>query len=124
MEKNPPPDTIEAQDFENMEVLRVPVTSIKTPFFLPSFAKILTEILTSHGVQVKIERGYSLIVFPKGSYKTEMLPRTHDEKYKIVLPDGFELFEVKRRNEEYSYLQIDTDKLSIEQQHILKRGKL
>lgn len=106
--------------FENMQVMRVAVKSLKTPLFLPSFAEVLTEILMSHGIAVKVEIGCHLILFPEGTYKAELLPRTHDEKYKIVLPDGFELLEIRRRFQEYSYLQIDPEQLSSEQQAALK----
>jgi hypothetical protein len=106
--------------FEHVEVTRSPVTSLKTPPFTQSFAEVLTKIFASHGIQVKIEIGCYIVTFPEGTYKTEMLPRTHDEKYKIVLPDKFELLEIRRLFAEYSYLQIDTDQLSPEQQSALK----
>jgi hypothetical protein len=109
--------------FEGVQTIKEPVTSIKTPVFQHTFAATLTAIFKSHGIRIQVEIGCYIVTFPEGTYKTELLPRTHDEKYKIVLPDGFEILEVKRLFQEYSYIQIDIEQLSPEQQAALRIKK-
>ena len=107
------------QHFESIEVMRMPVEAIKAPLFVPALKALIEEILTAHGAALTvvpeivrdgrlIQAGHALIAFPQGTYRCELLPRTHDEKYRLIFPDGYALLEVCQRGSHYSFLQFDT----------------
>ncbi len=106
--------------FESIEVKQLAVTTLKTALFRPSFAEMMTEILTLHSVTIEVKEEYCLIVFSEVTYKTGVLPRTQAERYTITLPDGFELHESKMRANPYSYLQLDINRLLPLQQEALR----
>jgi uncharacterized protein (DUF1330 family) len=118
--------------FDRIEVVRTPVCEIRTPPFVPSYKELIKEILTAHGAEIAeiaeitrngqvVRAEHIVISFPDGTYRSELLPRTHDEKYRIVFPDGYSILEIGRRGCPYSYLQFDTLKgLNPEQVNRLK----
>jgi hypothetical protein len=116
-----PPTKAQIQSyFASIELKREPVTTITTPPFLPSFDALFLEILMAHTIRIDKRTGEYLLHFPEGTSKTEILPRTLDERYRIVLPDGFELQEVRHRGATYSYLTCAAAVLTPEQQCRMK----
>ena len=106
--------------FESIELKREEVTTIVTPPFLPAFAEAFIDILTAHNIRVDDRTSVCYVTFPAHTTKTELLPRTYDERYRILLPDGFELCEVRRRGQNYSYLHCDAATLTPEQRRRLQ----
>ena len=118
--------------FDSIEVICIPVREIRTPPFIPALDQLIKEILTSHGAEVVeiaevvkdgqlVRAGHVIITFPEGSYRSEVLPRTLDDKYYIVLPDKYRIFEICRRDSLLSFLRFDMFKsLTPDQQERLK----
>jgi hypothetical protein len=64
--------------------------TIRIPPFMPALlAPVLTEILKTHGVQITLVNNELEIVFPEQTRQLEMLPRVHDTRYQLTLPDGY-----------------------------------
>ena len=69
------------------------------------------EILLQHGCTMD-EKGHeeTLITFPEGTLRQEIWPRTANERYRILLPDGQELRQVFDRFQGISQLFIVLNK--------------
>jgi hypothetical protein len=105
--------------FDSIYVSHTPVHEIKTLLFIPAFDELIKDILTSHGALLVeepeiikngrlLQMAHIAITFPEGTYRSELLPRTHDERYRIVFPDGYDLLELCRRDSPFSYLRFDS----------------
>jgi hypothetical protein len=62
------------------------------------------EIMRKHGCTLEERPDKCIIFFPEGTTKTEIYPRTMQSRYRIVLPDGYELREAYDRYREVSLL--------------------
>ncbi len=71
---------------------------------LPFEVEEAKEIIRKHGCIVEEYPDKYIIIFPEGTTKTEIYPRTMQERYRIVLPDGYELREAYDRYREVSLL--------------------
>ena len=72
----------------------------------PLFSEPRT-LMIEHGCMVLDQPdGKCVITFPEGTYEHEIFPRTLCERYRILLPDGFEMREVYDRFQEISQLYI------------------
>jgi hypothetical protein len=75
---------------------------------ISSLVKRLTEdaieLLRLHGCTVTVKAKEVLVQYPEGSIQYELFPRTHEPRYAIVLPDGFELLEMQVINSHYKGL--------------------
>ena len=61
-------------------------------------------IMQKHGCKLEEHPSECIIFFPEGTTKTEIYPRTRQARYRIVLPDGYELREVYDPYREISLL--------------------
>jgi hypothetical protein len=60
--------------------------------------------MRKHGCTIEERPNKWIIFFPEGTTKTEIYPRTMQPRYRIVLPDGYELREACDRYREVSLL--------------------
>jgi hypothetical protein len=67
----------------------LPVTRITYPPFKKELAKEIIKMLESHGCRVDVLGEAYIVIFPDGTMKREIYPRTQCERYKVILPDGF-----------------------------------
>lgn len=69
------------------------------------------EILRLHGCTL-CDKGCEMtsVIFPEGTHRQEIWPRTLNERYRIVLPDGQELRQVFDRFQVISQLFIVLEK--------------
>jgi hypothetical protein len=61
-------------------------------------------IMQKHGCKLEEHPDECIVFFPEGTTKIEIYPRTRHPRYRIVLPDGYELREVYDRYQEISLL--------------------
>src|SRR6266852_4810629 len=62
------------------------------------------EIIRKHGCTLEEHPDKCIIIFPEGTTKTEIYPRTLQSRYRIVLPGGYELREIYDPYREASFL--------------------
>ena len=77
---------------------------------LPGIRPEAKQYLEQHGCMIAEERGLVLVMYPEGTTKREMYPRTAYERYRVQLPDGTELREahaLHREGESCLYLLED-----------------
>ncbi len=70
-----------------------PVTTLIVPPFDPTIEVSVSKLLEEHRCSVKKEQGAFTVTFPVGTWKKELFPRTACERYRITLPDGFQLLQ-------------------------------
>jgi hypothetical protein len=70
------------------------VSCIKTPPFSGVYADAVRETLHRHGCIIEEYKEYVLVTFPTGTRKRASHLQTLHERYRIVLPDGYELREI------------------------------
>jgi len=68
------------------------------------FEEEAKEIMLKHGCTLEEHPNECIIIFPEGTTKTEIYPRTMQSRYRIILPDGYELREIYDRYREISLL--------------------
>ena len=78
------------------------------------------QVLLNHGCTIDGNGPECTVIFPEGTTRAEIYPRTYQTRFRLVLPDGAELREVDVR-EDRNYLQIVLDSLPSEEQEHLKR---
>jgi excisionase family DNA binding protein len=77
--------------FAALPVPTLPAESIVLRGMFPAARRYLEE----HGCAIVEENGAITVMYPTGTTRTEILPRTMCERYRIVLPDGTELQEAR-----------------------------
>ena len=87
-------DAILPQATDNIVVRWHTVSSIKTPPFSGVYADVVRETLRQHGCTIEEHREYVLVTFPPDTRKRASHLQTLQERYRIVLPDGYELLEI------------------------------
>jgi len=92
--------TMNEQSLRHITAPTCPLHQLTTPP-LEEKAK---EIMLRHGCSVEEHPNECIIFFPAGTTKTEILLRTMNPRYRIKLPDGYELREVYDRHLEVSLL--------------------
>jgi hypothetical protein len=85
------------------------VSSIKTPPFSGVYADVVRETLRRHGCSIQEHQEYVLVTFPAGTRKRASHLQTLQERYRIILPDGYELYEICSINRELSVLALFAD---------------
>lgn len=48
-------------------------------------------MLEDHGYTIEVKGDTYVVMFPEGTKRKEIYPRTQCEKHRIILPDGFQL---------------------------------
>ena len=73
------------------------VSIIRTPPFSGIYADIVRETLRLHNCDVTEHQDHVIVTFPAGTRKRASHLQTLYERYRIVLPDGYELYEIHLR---------------------------
>jgi hypothetical protein len=69
--------------------------------------EIVSIFLRNHGCSIEqISRQEDRLIYPAGSTRQELFPRTSDIRYKVLLPDGVELREIERRGHQQNSLLV------------------
>jgi hypothetical protein len=89
------------QNFDYPIAPTYPLHQLTTPFLEGEEPK---EIIRKHGCRLEEHPNECIIFFPEGTTKTEIYPRTRQARYRIILPDGYELREVYDLYREISLL--------------------
>ena len=71
---------------------------------LPFEVEEAKESIRKHGCTIEERPNKCIIFFPEGTTRTEIYPRTMQSRYRILLPDGYELREMYDRYREVSLL--------------------
>jgi hypothetical protein len=86
------------QTTNNVPVRWFAVSTLKTPPFSGVYADIVRRTLRQHGCVIEEHQEYVLVTFPPGTRKRASRLQTFHERYRIVLPDGYELYEIYMRH--------------------------
>ena len=78
----------------------LPLRQLTTPPLLEE-AK---EMIKQHGCEIVEHADYCVVTFPEGTRRAEIFPRLYNERYIIMLPDGFQIREMFERCQEQSLL--------------------
>lgn len=78
----------------------VPARQLKTPPMIDEAKKVLRE----HGCVIVEDGEHCVVTFPEATVRREVFPRLYNERYTIMLPDGFQIREMYDRCQEYSLL--------------------
>ena len=79
--------------FAALSVPTLPADSLVLRDMLPA----ARQYLEKHGCVIVEENEGVKIIYPVGTTRTEILPRTMCERYRVMLPDGTELQEAHSR---------------------------
>lgn len=66
-----------------------------TPVRVPELDPRLRVMLEEHHCTIEEDQEWFIVTYPQGTTKQEWYPRTADVRFKILLPDGFEILEVE-----------------------------
>ena len=64
-----------------------PITQVKTRIEV----ELVRVVLTQHGCRIEGQGPECTVLFPEGTTRQELYPRTYESRFRILLPDGFEL---------------------------------
>src|SRR5437868_2696631 len=78
----------------------MPLRQLTTPPLLEE-AK---EMIKQHGCEIVEHADHCVVTFPEGTRRAEIFPRLYNERYTIMLPDGFQIREMFDRCQEQSLL--------------------
>lgn len=73
---------------------------LRTPPVIDEAKKTMRD----HGCEVVEYADHCIVTFPEGTMRMEIFPRLYNERYQIMLPDGFQMREMYDRCQEYSLL--------------------
>jgi hypothetical protein len=90
-------DAILPQKTNSTTIRWYAVSSIKTPPFSGVYADVVRETLRQHGCTIEEHQEHVLVTFPSGTRKRATHLQTLHERYRIMLPDGYELYEIYMR---------------------------
>jgi hypothetical protein len=88
------------QKFRDMAAIPVPIHQLESPPVTDEAKAVMSQ----HQCEVVEHLNYCTVMFPEGTMRTEIYPRTHSERYRIMLPDRFEMMEIYDRFQEQSML--------------------
>jgi hypothetical protein len=77
-----------------------PLSQLKTP----PLTEEAIEVMLKHGCRLEENPNECIVFFPEGTTRAELFPRTMSTRYRIRLPDSYELREVYDRHREISIL--------------------
>lgn len=72
------------------------------------------EVLLKHGCRIEEHAQKCIIFFPEGTTRTEIFFRLIHPRYRIILPDGYELRETYDRYQKISILFYPSEQLERE----------
>jgi hypothetical protein len=77
-----------------------PLSQLKTP----PLTEEAKEVMLKHGCRLEENPNECTVFFPGGTTRAELFPRTMSTRYRIILPDCYELREVYDKYREMSIL--------------------
>src|SRR5258708_20084158 len=77
-----------------------PLSQLKTP----PLTEEAKEVMLKHGCRLEENPNECTVFFPEGTTRAELFPRTMRTRYRIRLPDSYELREVYDRHTQISIL--------------------
>ena len=70
----------------------------------PPMIEEAKEMIKQHGCEIVEHADHCVVTFPEGTRRAEIFPRLYNERYTIMLPDGFQIREMFDRCQEQSLL--------------------
>src|SRR6266700_4473566 len=80
-----------------------PITTLNIASIDAVNADEIKALLQQHGCTLDEHAEHTVLTFPEGTTRKEVLPRTFQARYDIFFPDGFFIQEVYIRHKQLSY---------------------
>jgi hypothetical protein len=96
-----------------------PLMSLEiAPYTTQSIFHITKTVLEAHQVVIKKGKDHYLLLFPEGTVRCTKLPILQLDKFKVVLPDGLELYAAAQAKG-YTRLTIQLEDVPEELRHLI-----